>query len=90
MRGEERPRPHPVVEVLGDRPGQGEAIERARPAPHFVEDEQRSRGRLVEDARALGHLDHERALPASEIVRCSHAREEAVDDSHPGPHRRHE
>ena len=69
------------MQVLGDRPGQREPVERAGPPPDFVEQEQRPRRRLVENPRALRHLHHEGALPARQIVRRADAREQPIDEA---------
>ncbi len=42
------------------------------------------RGRVVEDVGGLGHLDHERALAAAQLVGRADAGEEPVDDADPG------
>ena len=39
--------------------------------------------RVVEDVRRLGHLDHERALAAAQLVGRADAGEEPVDDADP-------
>ena len=47
-------------------------------------------GRVVEDVGRLGHLDHERALAAAQLVGRADAGEQAVDHADPRPLRRHE
>ena len=61
-----------LVQVLGDRPGEREAVEGRGAAADLVEEDQAARGRLAEDRRRLAHLDHERRLAAAEVVslRC--------------------
>ena len=53
-----------VVEVLGDGPGDGEAVEGGGAAADFVEDDEGFLGGVVEDEGGFGHLDHEGGLAA--------------------------
>src|SRR5262249_18313674 len=71
VRCEERAAAHGVVQVLGDRPGERDAVEGAGAAADLIEDDQAARGGVVEDVRGLGHLDHERALPAGRNSRST-------------------
>ena len=68
------------MQVLDAGPGDREAVEGRRAAADLVEDDQRTRGRLIEDRRRLDHLDHEGRTAAREIVRRADAGEQAVDD----------
>ena len=68
-----------VVERLDHGPGQGQPVEGRRAAPHLVQDHQRARRRLAQDARHLGHLDHEGGLAARQVVGRPDAGEDAVD-----------
>ena len=81
VRGEQRPAADRVVQVLGDRPGQRHAVVGARAAADLVEDDQAPRRGVVEDVRRLGHLDHERALPAAQLVARPDAGEDAVGEA---------
>ena len=60
------------------RPGQRDAVVGAGAAADLVEDHQAARRRVVEDVRRLGHLHHERALAAAQLVAGADAREDAV------------
>ena len=70
VRGEERPRGDflAVVEELDHGPGDGHAVERARPAADLIEDDERIGRRVVEDLGGLHHLDHEGRLAGREVV----------------------
>ena len=59
-------------------------------AADLVEDDEASRRGAVQDVRGLLHLDHERGLPASDVVGCADAREDAVDERDLRVLRRHE
>ena len=89
VRGEQRAAAHDVVQVLGDGPGDGEAVVGARAAADLVEDHQRAPRRAAQDVRRLAHLDHERALAAREVVARADAREHAIDDADARTARRH-
>ena len=68
--------------MLGDGPGQAEAVEGGGAAPDLVQQHQAlGRGR-VEDARRLLHLQHERGLAAGDVVGGAHAGEQAVRQRH--------
>ena len=54
------------------------------PAADLVEDHQALGRGVVEDVGRLGHLDHERALAAAQVVGRADAGEQAVDDADPG------
>ena len=90
VRGEEGAAADRVVQVLGDRPGERDAVEGAGAAADLVEDHQAARRRVVEDVRRLGHLDHERALAAAQLVAGADAGEDPVDDADPRLLRRDE
>ena len=83
--GEQGPAADRVVDVLGDRPGQRDPVEGAGPSADLVEDHQAARGGVVEDVGRLGHLDHERALAAAQLVGGADPGEEPVDDPDPAP-----
>ena len=92
VRREDRLRPRPAVrrQVLGDRPGEAQAVERRRAAADLVEDDQAPRRRAVQDGGGLLHLHHERRLAAGDVVGRADAREDAIDDGELGRARRHE
>ncbi len=78
MRGEERPRPDAIVQMLDDAPRQAQAVERARAAANLIENNQAARRGVVQDVGRLAHLDHEGGLPAREVVARADAGEDAV------------
>ncbi len=80
MRCEEGPAAELVVDVLRDRPGQRDSVVGARPAADLVEDHEAAVGGGVENPRRLGHLDHERALAAAELVARPDAGKDPVRD----------
>ena len=73
--------PTRVVQVLGDGPGDGEAVIGGRAAADLVEDDQRVVGGVVEDVGGLAHLDHEGGLAAREVVAGADAGEDAIDEA---------
>ena len=77
---EERPR-RLAGEVLGDGPGDGQAIEGRRAASDLVEQDQRAARRVSQDVSRLLHLDHERRLSAQDLIGGADAGEDAVDDA---------
>ena len=84
VRGEERAAADLLVDVLDDAPGEREAVVGARAAADLVEDHEAARRGRVEDAGGLGHLDHERALTAGELVARADAGEDAIGDADGG------
>ena len=82
MRGEQRLRAGASVgrEVLGDGPGDAQAIEGRCAAANLVEHHQAARCGRVQNVGGFLHLDHERGVTASDVVRCPDAREDAIDD----------
>ncbi len=64
MGGEERAAFDLVVQMLGDRPGDGEAVEGGCSASDFIENDQGFFGGVVEDEGGFRHLDHEGGLTA--------------------------
>ena len=79
-----------VVQVLGDGPGQRDAVVGAGAAADLVEDDQAARRGVVEDVGRLGHLHHERALPPAQFVAGADAREDAIGQADASPAGRHE
>lgn len=76
--GEEGLRPHGIVEMLHDRPGQTEPIEGAGASPDFIQHDEAPRRGIVEDVRGLAHLHHEGRLPAGQIVARSDAGKDPI------------
>jgi len=64
MRGEQRFCADLIVQMLNDAPRERKPVERARAAADFVQHDQAARGGVVQNIRRLGHLNHERGLPA--------------------------
>ena len=79
MRGEKRFGADLVVQMFDDGPCQAQAVECARAAADFIQDDQAARGGVVEDVRRLAHFHHERRLAAGEVVAGADAGEDAVD-----------
>ena len=90
--GEERLRAAALVrgQILGDRPRDAEAVERGGAAADLVEHDEAPRSGAVQDVGGFLHLDHERRLPARDVVRCADARVDAIDDPDLRARRRHE
>ena len=79
MGSEEGERPEPRGKVRAGRPREGEPVVGAGPAADLVEEDEALRGRIVEDVRRLGHLDHEGRTPPRKVVRGADA---GVDPVH--------
>ncbi len=92
VRGEQRlgARARVRRQVFGDGPRDAETVERGRAAADFVEHDEASRRGEVQDRRRLLHLDHERRVPARDVVRGADAREDAIDERQLRLPRRHE
>ena len=73
-----------VVEVFGDGPGDGEAVEGGGAAADFVEDDEGAVGGVVDDEGGLVHLDHEGGLALGEVVGGADPAEDAVDEADVG------
>ena len=56
------------VQVLQRGLGDGKAVQGTGAAPHLVEDHQAAVGGGVQDGGQFGHLDHEGAAPARQVV----------------------
>ncbi len=76
--GEERQGLYVVVQVLGDGPGKAHPVVGRGSAPDLVQDNEAPLRGGVQDARRLGHLDHERGLSARQPVLRPNPREDAV------------
>jgi hypothetical protein len=77
-----------VVNVLDHAPGERKSVVGARAAADFVEHHQAAARRCVENPRRLGHLDHEGALAARELVARPHPGKEPIGDADGRPSRR--
>ncbi len=64
--------------MLDDGPGERHAVVSAGAAADLVQNHQASWRGQVEDPRRLGHLDHERALAARQLVARADAGENAI------------
>ena len=80
VRGEQRFRTDLIVQVFNDAPREAQAVECARATTDFVEDDEAARRGIVEDVGGLAHLDHERGLPARQIIARADARKDAVHE----------
>ncbi len=79
--GEEGARADAVVQVFDGCPGEREAVVGGGAAAHFVEQDERARGRGVEDGGGLGHFDHKGGAAAADVVAGADAGEDAVDQA---------
>ncbi len=90
MRREQRAAADSVVQMLDDRPSQRHAVVSARAAADLVKDHQAAVGGHVQNAGRFGHLDHECALPAGQLVARSDTGEDAIRNTDHGLASRHE
>ena len=72
------------MQVLGDSPGDGKAVEGRRAASDFVEDDEGVGGGVVDDEGGLVHFDHEGGLALREVVGGADAAEDFVDEADGG------
>ena len=79
-----------IVQLLDDRPRDGQPVERGGPAADLVEQHEAARREVVEDRRRFDHLHEERRLAAGEVVLGADAREDPVDQADRRRARRHE
>ena len=70
-----------VVEMFGDGPGDGKAIEGGGAAADFVEDDEGVGGGVVDDEGGLVHFDHEGGLSLREVVGGADAAEDFIDEA---------
>src|SRR5262249_24486457 len=80
VRRENRFAPESIVQMLAHRPGDRDAVVRRRAAADLVQQHETPLRRRMENRARLGHLYHERRLPANQVVACTHAGEYAIDD----------
>ncbi len=78
-----------LVQVVGDRAGQREAVEGRGAAADLVHQHQRLLGRAMDDCRRLGHLDHEGRLRVGQVVGGADPGVDRVDRPEPARRRRH-
>ncbi len=90
VRRDDRPGLGSVVEVAQCRPRDREAVERAGPPAHLVQQDERVLVGGPEDLRDLAHLHHEARLPSSDLVGESHPGEQLGDAPDAGEPRRDE
>ncbi|MFM2178184.1 MAG: hypothetical protein RL015_2282 [Verrucomicrobiota bacterium] len=79
--GEEAAGTDVIVQMLGDAPGDAEAVEGARAAADLIKDDEAALGGVVEDERGLVHLDHEGGLAARDVVASADTGEDAIHQS---------
>ena len=77
------------MQMLGDRPGDADAVIGAGASADLIQHHQRSFGGVVEDIRGLVHLDHEGRIAAGEFVGGADPAENPVDLADPGRGGRH-
>ena len=78
-----------VVQMFADAPCDRYAVVRARAAADLIEQHEGTRGGRMQNRARFAHLDHERALPAHEVIARTDACEQAVDDRQSRATRRH-
>ena len=84
MRGEEGQGTDAVVQMLGDAPGDAQAVVGAGAAPDLVEDNEALRGGVMDDVGRFVHLHQEGGLAAGEVVARADAGEDAVHEAELG------
>ncbi len=73
MRCKQRPCAHAFVQVLRERPGDADAVERAGAAPNLIQQNQTPFRRSVDNVRRLVHLDEKRTFARRNVVACANA-----------------
>ena len=76
--------------MLDDAPRERQAVERARATADFIQHDEAALRGIVQNVRRLGHFDHERGLAARQIIACTDAGEDAVNEINPRLRRRNE
>ena len=66
-------------EVIGCRPGEGQAVKGAGPAADLVHQNQTLGCRIVEDVCGFGHLDHKGRSAAGQIVGSPNTGKDPID-----------
>ena len=72
---------HAGTEIFDCGPGNGKAIIGGSAATDFVEQDERTRRRGMQDGGGLGHLDHEGGSSPGEVVAGPDAGEDAIHDA---------
>src|ERR1700755_2117385 len=80
VRSKERARLVGDAQMFGRRPGDGQAVEGGSAAADFIEDDETSLCRLIEDGGGFYHLHHEGRAAAREIIGGADTREQPVND----------
>src|SRR5437879_11706817 len=75
MRGEKRTRADVLLEMLDDRPSNGQSIEGSRAAADFIEKNKARRCGMVENGRDFAHFHEECGAATRETIACADARE---------------
>jgi len=81
VRSKQRATADLIVQMFDDRPGERNAIVGACATPNFVEDHEAARCGGIQNPRGFGHLDHEGALTARQLIACANAGENPVANS---------
>jgi len=76
-----------LVEVFRHRPGDAQAVERAGPPPHLIQQDEALGGRAVQDVGRLQHFDHEGGLADVEKIHGPDPGEDPVHDAEFGAFR---
>ena len=71
-----------LVQVLHNRPRDGNAIAGGGAATEFVEEHQRAGRDVVQDIRCLGHFHHERGFAERNVIGSTHTGENLVNESY--------
>ena len=79
MRRKQRLGMHFFPHMLDDRAGNAHAIKSTRTAADFVKNDQTVFRGIFQNLRHLIHFDHERTLPADEIITRPDTRKDAVN-----------
>jgi hypothetical protein len=90
MGGEEGPRTDRGMQILGQRPGNADPVERTGSPPDLIEEDQAAVGGGVDDVGGLMHFHEERAFARSDVVACADACEDPVHDADRSPLGRYE
>src|SRR5271170_623359 len=89
VRSKKRPRPRPRMQSLHHSPSNRQSVESSRPASDFIEQNQTSRGRRIQNRRHFAHL-HQKSRPAPrQIIRSPNPREHPVQQRQFRRRRRH-
>src|SRR6056300_698838 len=70
-----------VVQVFSHGPGDTDAVKSGGSAADLIEDNQTAWGGMVEDVGGFCHLNHERRLPAGQVVTGANPGEYSINDA---------